>query len=96
MTGPGGTRVDGTVRAGPQDRSWRLVPAAAWAAGTHRLHVDPVLEHLAGNSAGWLGRLAGWLGWLARPLEVRASVQRPRQSHAPRAPLGLSGRAAGP
>jgi hypothetical protein len=51
VTGPGGSRVDGTAAAGPQDRSWRLVPAAAWAAGTHRLHVDPVLEDLAGNSA---------------------------------------------
>jgi hypothetical protein len=51
VTGPGGSRVAGTVQAGPQDRSWRLVPAAAWAAGTHRLHVDPVLEDLAGNSA---------------------------------------------
>jgi hypothetical protein len=51
VTGPGGSRVAGTAQAGPQDRSWRLVPAAAWAAGTHRLHVDPVLEDLAGNSA---------------------------------------------
>jgi hypothetical protein len=51
VTGPGGSRVDGAAEAGPQDRSWRLVPAAAWAAGTHRLHADPVLEDLAGNSA---------------------------------------------
>jgi hypothetical protein len=50
VTGPGGGRVAGRMLAGPQDRSWRLVPAAAWAAGTHRLHVDPVLEDLAGNS----------------------------------------------
>jgi hypothetical protein len=51
VTGPGGARVDGTAQAGPRDRSWRLVPATAWAAGTHDLHVDPVLEDLAGNSA---------------------------------------------
>jgi hypothetical protein len=50
VTGPGGRPVPGRVLAGPQDRSWRLVPAAAWAAGTHRLHVDPALEDLAGNS----------------------------------------------
>lgn len=50
VTGPGGTRVDGTAQMGPQDRSWRLVPRAAWAAGAHRLVVDPVLEDLAGNS----------------------------------------------
>jgi len=50
VTGPDGARVDGTAQIGPQDRSWRLLPAAAWAAGTHRLHVDPVLEDLAGNS----------------------------------------------
>jgi hypothetical protein len=51
VTGPGGARLDGAAQAGPQDRSWRLVPATAWAAGTHHLHVDPVLEDLAGNSA---------------------------------------------
>jgi hypothetical protein len=50
VTGPGGRRVDGTPRAGDQDRSWSLVPRAAWAAGTHRLVIDPVLEDLAGNS----------------------------------------------
>jgi hypothetical protein len=50
VTAPGGRRVDGATRAGPQDRSWRLMPAAPWTAGEHRLHVDPVLEDLAGNS----------------------------------------------
>jgi hypothetical protein len=52
VTGPGGTRVDGTPQPGPADRSWQLVPRAAWAAGAHRLVIDPVLEDLAGNSAG--------------------------------------------
>jgi hypothetical protein len=51
VTGPGGGRVDGTPQAGPEDRSWRLVPRRPWAAGPHRLVVDPVLEDLAGNSA---------------------------------------------
>ena len=52
VTGPGGTRVDGTPQAGPADRSWQLAPRSAWAAGAHRLVIDPVLEDLAGNSAG--------------------------------------------
>jgi hypothetical protein len=51
VTGPGGTRVDGTPQPGPADRSWQLVPRAAWAAGGHQLVIDPVLEDLAGNSA---------------------------------------------
>jgi hypothetical protein len=50
VTGPGGGRVDGAAQAGPQERSWRLTPRAAWAAGEHRLVVDPVLEDVAGNS----------------------------------------------
>ena len=51
MAGPDGTRVDGMPGAGPQDRSWQLEPRAPWAAGAHRLVIDPVLEDLAGNSA---------------------------------------------
>jgi hypothetical protein len=50
VTGPGGARVDGAAQAGPQERSWRLTPGAPWAAGRHRLVIDPVLEDLAGNS----------------------------------------------
>ncbi len=50
VTGPGGAGVDGAAQAGPQERSWRLTPGAPWAAGPHRLVIDPVLEDLAGNS----------------------------------------------
>jgi hypothetical protein len=50
VTGPGGAPVDGAGQAGPQDRSWRLVPRSPWTAGAFRLVVDPVLEDLAGNS----------------------------------------------
>jgi hypothetical protein len=50
VAGPGGRPVDGIPQAGPQERSWRLTPRQAWAAGSHQLVVDPVLEDLAGNS----------------------------------------------
>jgi hypothetical protein len=50
VAGPGGALVDGAAEVGPEERSWRLVPRAAWAPGPHRLVVDPVLEDLAGNS----------------------------------------------
>jgi hypothetical protein len=50
VLGPDGRRVDGTRRAGREERSWLLAPREAWAPGPHRLVVDPVLEDLAGNS----------------------------------------------
>jgi hypothetical protein len=50
VVGPDGRRIDGTAEVGPEERSWRLAPRQAWAPGSHRLVVDPVLEDLAGNS----------------------------------------------
>jgi len=50
LVSPGGRPVDGTPQVGSQERSWRLTPRQAWAAGSHQLIVDPVLEDLAGNS----------------------------------------------
>jgi hypothetical protein len=50
VVGPDGRAVDGRVELGPEERSWQLSPAEAWATGTHELVVDPVLEDLAGNS----------------------------------------------
>lgn len=50
VAGPGGELVDGTPEVGPQERSWRLMPRKAWAPGSYRLVVDPILEDLAGNS----------------------------------------------
>jgi hypothetical protein len=50
LRGPSGRRVDGTAEIGAEERSWRLVPEQPWAAGSHQLLVDPVLEDLAGNS----------------------------------------------
>ena len=47
---PDGRRVDGPPEVGPEERSWRLAPRAAWTPGSHRLVVDPFLEDLAGNS----------------------------------------------
>jgi hypothetical protein len=50
VTGPDGEPVGGTGEAGPEERSWRLVPSRPWRPGLHRLVVDPVLEDVAGNS----------------------------------------------
>ena len=46
--------VVGSPEIGPEERSWRLAPRAAWAPGPHQLVVDPVLEDLAGNSVSRL------------------------------------------
>jgi hypothetical protein len=51
VTGPGGQPVAGVPEAGPEERSWRLVPRTEWRPGPYRLVIDPVLEDLAGNSA---------------------------------------------
>jgi hypothetical protein len=50
VSGPDGRLVDGTPSIGRGEQSWQLVPPRAWAPGSHRLIVDPVLEDLAGNS----------------------------------------------
>jgi hypothetical protein len=50
VSGPDDQPVGGTARIGHEERSWQLVPRQAWAPGSHRLIVDPVLEDLAGNS----------------------------------------------
>jgi hypothetical protein len=50
VSGPDGRLVDGTPLTGRGEQSWQLVPLRAWAPGSHRLIVDPVLEDLAGNS----------------------------------------------
>lgn len=42
--------VDGTSHIGPDQRSWRLTPRAAWVVGDYRLVVDSELEDVAGNS----------------------------------------------
>jgi len=50
VVGPDGRHVGGVGHIGPEERSWRLVPDAPWASGSHELVVDPILEDLAGNS----------------------------------------------
>ena len=50
VVGPDGRRVVGTGEVGPDERSWRLLPAEAWRAGPHELVIEDVLEDLAGNS----------------------------------------------
>ena len=50
MSGPDGRLVDGTPSTGRDERVVALTPPRAWAAGSHQLVVDPVLEDLAGNS----------------------------------------------
>jgi hypothetical protein len=50
VAGPDGRQIRGRAEAGPEERGWRLIPAAPWAEGTHHLVVDPILEDVAGNS----------------------------------------------
>jgi hypothetical protein len=52
-----GEPVEGYITTGPEERSWRFVPATDWSAGGYRLAVASILEDLAGNS-------------IARPFEV--------------------------
>ncbi len=50
IVGPGGRAVDGTIKNGSAERSWRLTPREPWTSAPHQLEVDSVLEDLAGNS----------------------------------------------
>jgi hypothetical protein len=74
--GPGGRRIDGTVRLGDGERTWAFTPASAWADGVHHIAVRTTLEDLAGNNVG-------------RPFEVDLLEQR-RQA-AGRAPSSQDG-----
>lgn len=46
----GGKRVEGQVKAAADARSWSFTPVQAWQAGGHTIHIDPLLEDLAGNN----------------------------------------------
>lgn len=50
VMGPDRRRVVGRGEVGPDERSWRLTPAAPWSAGPHEVVIDDILEDLAGNS----------------------------------------------
>jgi hypothetical protein len=50
VAGPDGSGVAGTAAVGGGEQSWRFTPTVGWAAGRHRLLIDPVLEDVAGNS----------------------------------------------
>lgn len=52
-----GERVEGHIETGPEERSWKFLPATDWHAGEYRIAAAAILEDLAGNS-------------LARPFEV--------------------------
>jgi hypothetical protein len=50
VTEPDGTALDGDVSIRGGERVWSFRPAEPWQHGRHAIHVDPVLEDLAGNS----------------------------------------------
>jgi hypothetical protein len=47
---PGGNVVAGRVEIGDGERIWRFKADSEWVAGEYAIHVDPVIEDLAGNS----------------------------------------------
>ncbi len=46
----GENTVAGTVQVAADARSWSFTPAGDWQPGPHALHIDPLLEDLAGNN----------------------------------------------
>lgn len=47
-----GKVVAGEVDVGPEEKSWRFLPQAPWAAGAYNLVAQTTLEDLAGNNVG--------------------------------------------
>ncbi|HYV38922.1 MAG TPA: hypothetical protein VE988_24775, partial [Gemmataceae bacterium] len=45
-----GAVVAGKVEVGKDGRSWKFVPAKAWTDQEYTIHVDPLLEDVAGNT----------------------------------------------
>lgn len=46
----GGARVAGAVAVARRETQWSFTPAAPWEAGAYALHVETILEDLAGNT----------------------------------------------
>lgn len=46
----GGNAIAGTVQVADDARAWSFIPAADWRQGPHTIHIDPLLEDLAGNN----------------------------------------------
>ena len=46
----GDGEVSGVVTVAQDARAWSFKPSAAWKPGLHMLHIDPLLEDLAGNN----------------------------------------------
>ncbi len=62
VQGADGRPIAGEIRIDPEATAWQFRPNASWKPGMLAIHVDPLLEDLAGNS-------------LARPFEV--DIQHP-------------------
>ena len=50
----GGEEVHGQVTVRPDGSGWSFMPESPWVAGNYLLMVNPALEDLAGNTAGYL------------------------------------------
>ncbi|MEP7210410.1 MAG: hypothetical protein ABI740_06205 [Alphaproteobacteria bacterium] len=47
-----GKEIDGQIQLESDETAWRFTPAARWRPGHYQLHVDGVIEDLAGNRLG--------------------------------------------
>ncbi len=65
-----GKSVSGRIVISDEERCWIFSPDAPWRAGEYSIHIDPILEDVAGNS-------------IARPFEVDLSKPVPDQSKHP-------------
>ena len=45
-----GARIEGSVALGFKETQWSFTPAVPWEAGAYALHVETILEDLAGNT----------------------------------------------
>ena len=45
-----GARLDGTVATARHETQWSFTPTAPWQAGAYTIHVETILEDLAGNT----------------------------------------------
>ena len=48
----GGTKIEGEIAIGPNEKEWRFTPATAWTAGDYDLLVLSILEDPMGNKIG--------------------------------------------
>jgi hypothetical protein len=90
IAGPAGSRVEGKMVIGDEEKRWEFAPGSPWAPGSYELVIDRSLEDPSGNQIGQPFEV----DQLEAPVEEKLPTERVRIrfeiSRAKSAPRGAS------